>query len=163
VGFDAGTNGFVTLLNNTGESNKAVVADAMEWIYNPAQEYPGNGMVPPWWGQAYFGTPVNGADDDDGDGYSNYQEFILGTPPNDAAGRLNFSVTHLSSNILQVTFSPWQGGRVYELQRRTNLTSPIWQSLTNQAASNASGEGVFTVTDTAGTNGFYRLGIRYEP
>jgi hypothetical protein len=54
----------------------------------------------------------------DGDGYSNYAEYVLGTDPTDAASYLSFAVTPVSSNVLSVTFSPCQGGRDYQLASR---------------------------------------------
>jgi hypothetical protein len=50
--FVSGANGLVRLANNTGESSKVVVADAVRWAYTAGQE-PAPGMV----GHAYLWPP----------------------------------------------------------------------------------------------------------
>src|SRR5207237_8626353 len=50
-----------------------------------------NDGIPDWWKQQYFGPNVNVADpnfahaDPDGDGLTNYEEFLAGTNPSDSA------------------------------------------------------------------------------
>jgi uncharacterized repeat protein (TIGR01451 family) len=72
--FASGANGGVIMYNDTGDTNKYLVANAMMWVYIAAQDYPTNGSVPAWWANFYFGTNVNGSvsgsADPDGDGYS---------------------------------------------------------------------------------------------
>jgi uncharacterized repeat protein (TIGR01451 family) len=159
--FASGTNGNVILYNDTGDTNKYLVANAMMWVYDAAQDYPTNGAVPAWWANFYFGANangyVNGAADADGDGYSNYAEYVFGTDPTNAASFLSFTVSPVSSNVLSVTFSPWQGGRTYQLQAAFNLTDPVWTTLTNGYTLDTNGSGVFTVTQTNSAGSFYRL------
>ncbi len=165
--FAAGTNGNVTLFNNTGATNKFLVANAMMWVYNAAQDYSSNGTVPAWWANFYFGTnadgSVNGSEDSDGDGYSNYAEYVLGTDPTDATSHLNFVVSPLSSNEIAVTFSPCQGGRSYQLQAAPDLAIPIWTPLTNVFTVNTNGSGTFTVAQPSGAPAFYRLSAQILP
>jgi uncharacterized repeat protein (TIGR01451 family) len=165
--FATGTNGSVIIYNNTGETNKYVVANAMMWVYDAAQDYAGNGTVPAWWANYYFGTNVNGSvsgsADADGDGYSNYAEYVLGTDPTDAASHLNFIISPASSNVVAVTFSPCQGGRAYQLEAATNLANPLWTTLTNSFTANTNGSGAFTVTQTNAAAAFYRLSAEIIP
>ncbi len=161
--FAAGTNGNVTISNDTGETNTTVIADAVEWIANTSLDNPPPGNVPDSWARAYFGAPVNGSDDADGDGYSNYQEYVLGTNPNNSSSALKYAIKSLPNNILQFTFSPYQGGRNYHLQQSVSLVNPAWLTLTNQPVVNTNGEGIFTITTPGGTNGYYRLVTQIAP
>jgi hypothetical protein len=94
-------------------------------------------------------------------GYSIYDDFVLGADPT-STNSLNFTVTALSTNEVSVTFSPWQGGRSYELQAATNLADPVWNTLTNQYALSTNGAGVFTVAQTNAASVFYRLSAQLE-
>jgi len=165
--FAAGTNGSVILYNNTGDTNKYLVANAMMWVYNAAQDYSSSGAVPAWWANFYFGTNVNGlisgSADPDSDGYSNYAEYVFGTDPTDATSRLSFTVSPDSSNTVAVTFSPCQSGRAYQLEAATNLASPLWTTLTNGFRSNTNGSATFTVTQTNAAAAFYRLSAQIIP
>ena len=163
----AGTNGKVTMFNDTGDTNKYLVANAMMWVYNSAQDHAANGAVPAWWANAYFGTNVNGSVDGsadaDGDGYSNYAEYVFGTNPADAASRLSFTVTPVSSQMVSVTFSPYQAGRTYRLLAATNLAGPDWTALTNGFTLNTNGSATFIVTQTNSSSAFYRLSAQITP
>jgi hypothetical protein len=165
--FVAGTNGNVTLYNNTGETDKSLVANAMMWVYDASQDYPGNGSVPAWWANFYFGTNVNGSvsgsADPDGDGYSNYAEYVLGTDPTDAASHLIYTIGPASSNAVAVTFSPCQGGRAYQLQTAVDLTIPLWTTLTNGFTLNTNGSGTFVLTQSNAAAAFYRLSAQIIP
>ncbi|HEX4120361.1 MAG TPA: hypothetical protein VH619_07085 [Verrucomicrobiae bacterium] len=163
--FAAGTGGNVTIYNDTGETNKTIVANAMRWVYDAAQDDPSNGVAPAWWNSFYFGTNavVSGAADADGDGYSNYAEYVLGTDPTNPNSFLNFSVAPEAGGVITVTFSPWQGGRVYQLLSAGDLASPVWTPLTNTVSVNTNGDGVFTINQSAAGNSFYRLSAQVAP
>jgi hypothetical protein len=106
----------------------------------------------------YSSTGNNGANGDpDGDGYSNYAEYVFGTNPTNASSHLNFSVAYGSGGAVSVSFSPWMSGRAYQLQSTADLASGAWATLTNTVTVNASGNGVFTVTQPDQPNAYYRL------
>jgi hypothetical protein len=160
--FTAGTDGFVQLSNGTGENNKLVMADAARWLYLAAQDKPSNGTVPAWWANFYFGANVDPAADADGDGYSAYAEYLLGTAPNDPASHFNFRIDRAGAGI-QATFSPWLADRVYELQSSTNLAGNAWTTIANLPVNvNTNGEGVINHTNAA-VRAFYRLSVRFAP
>jgi uncharacterized lipoprotein YddW (UPF0748 family) len=131
--FAAGANGALLLQNNTGESGKIVVADAVRWVYAAGQDPPPAGRVPEWWAQHYFGQQVSGAADADGDGYSNADEFVLGLDPADARSCLELLAVPVSSDRCQLRFWPCHADRVYQLLRRSSFAEggwePVWGAL----------------------------------
>jgi uncharacterized repeat protein (TIGR01451 family) len=152
--------GAVQVMNNTGEQNKAVVANAVKFSYNLGQDKLSNGSIPGWWLQYFFGTNnVAAAADSDGDGYSNYTEYVLGTTPNDPASHLAFSVQN-GTNGVTIAFAPYQGGRVYQLQYRADLNS-AWVTLAATPSVGANGVGTFTVAPNL--TGFFRLQVSVAP
>lgn len=148
--------GTVQLQNNTGEQNKLVIANAVKFAYVLGQDKATDGSVPPWWSLYYLGTnSASGSADADGDGYSNYAEYVLGTTPNDSTSALSFTVQS-TNNTETVVFAPYVGGRVYSLQYRADLNSP-WSTLPNAASVDANGNGVFTLNPALA--GFLRLQV----
>ena len=157
VFFVTGTTGNVVIQNNTGNTNNGVAANGMMWVYSAGQDST-PGVLPGWWTTFYFGTNVPSASaDPDGDGYSNYAEYVFGTDPTNAASKLSFTVAPLTGNTVSVSFSPYQGGRDYQLLSTANLANPQWTALTNTPTVDSNGNGVFTVTGTNVVGTFYRL------
>ncbi|HUD45605.1 MAG TPA: hypothetical protein VMR33_02190 [Candidatus Baltobacteraceae bacterium] len=162
--FASGVTGNVAIFNNTGVTNKTVAANGMRWVYDAAQDIPTNGTLPAWWSTFYFGTNiVNGSADADGDGYSNYAEYVFGTDPTNALSKLIFTVAPLPGNMVSVSFSPYQGGRVYQLLSSPTLDNPQWLTLTNVPSVNTNGYGVFTLQKPSPTASFYRLSATLSP
>ena len=159
-----GTTGNLTINNESGDTTTSVVANGARWAYELSQDAPTNGTVPAWWADFYFGGSVSGAADPYGVGYSNFAEYVLGADPTSLSGQLRFMVAPGPSANATVTFSPWQGGRVYQLQCVTNLGNPAWAALTNAPAQNpVNGSGFFTVGSTPGRVVFYRLAVSLAP
>jgi len=161
-----GTNGTVIIYTDTGETNRYVVANAVMWVYDAAQDYATNGTVPAWWANFYYGTNVNGNVNGASmaaNGYSIYDDYVLGLNPTDAASSLSFTMTPVSAGEVSVAFSPYQGGRSYELQGATDLSEPDWTTLTNTFTLSANGTGTFTLTTTNSANAFYRLSAYVIP
>ena len=161
--FASGMSGNLIIYNNSGDTTTSVVANGARWDYNLSQDAPANGSVPAWWADFYFGGPVSGTADPHGVGYSNFAEYVLGLDPTSASGQLQFMVTPGPSTNVTVAFSPWQGGRFYQLQSSTNLGLP-WVTLTNTPAINTSnGIRSFTVSKPPGGAAFYRLEASLSP
>lgn len=161
--FAAGTNGYVRLGNGSGESNKVVIADAVQFTFNTGQDLPANNTPPAWWLDYYFGTnAVSAAQDPDGDGYSTLAEYIVGTDPTDATSHLRVWGQAAPGGGVQVIFSPYYygSGRQYQLQSRASLTNGVWTNLPfSPVITNANGEGVLTVTNLSGSQNFLRLSV----
>ncbi|MGA3179041.1 MAG: hypothetical protein ABSF38_01715 [Verrucomicrobiota bacterium] len=157
VYYASGTTGSVVIYNNSQDPTTSVLANAVRWSYDLSQDAPTNGSVPAWWANFYFGGSVSGSADEDGDGYSNYAEYVLGTDPTSASSFLQFSVTP-GSQTNTVAFAPWQGGRLYQLLCSTNLHNG-WQTLTNTASVTTNGTGVFNIKEPGATAVFYQLSV----
>jgi hypothetical protein len=84
------------------------------------------------WEMAYFGSATTNRTqmtDTDGDGMTDYAEFIAGTNPTNAASKLVFgSVTVQSNRFVQLQWAAVPG-RIYQLQTLTNTVS--WVPLTD--------------------------------
>ena len=114
------------------------------------------------WAQQYGLSTGGAADytDADGDGMNNWQEWIAGTNPTNAASVLLVSAPVTNSVGLNVT---WQSvsGKNYSLERATNL---FGQPAFSLIQSNIAGQvGSTTCSDPSATNGgpyFYRVRVR---
>jgi uncharacterized repeat protein (TIGR01451 family) len=162
--FAAGTGGNLTLNNNTGDTSRSVVANGARWDYDVSQDNPAGGTtVPAWWASFYGLTNVSGTNSAFANGYTYYDEYVLGTNPTNSSSQLQFLIATNSPANVTVAFSPWQGGRVYQLQSSTNL-GLAWVTLTNAPALNTSnGTGSFTVSKPPGGAVFYRLAASLSP
>jgi hypothetical protein len=129
----------------------------MMWSYIPSQDYPSNGVPPAWWSTFYFGTNTAAA-------ASNYIDYVFGTPPGASPTNVpSFWVGLAPSNSVTVSFAPSQGGRVYQLQTTTNLSTANWLTLPNQPLWQTNGVGVFTITESNAIRCFYRLSASVVP
>jgi len=162
--FGSGAIGSVQLANNTGESGKVVVADAVRWAYTANQEPPPAGQVPEWWAVRFFGRLVAGTADADGDGYSNYDEYLLGTDPARASSALRVWVEPGSPAGWSVLFTPCQPGRLYRLWSCAELAEPAWSLVPGAGLSvTAEGTGVLTDASAPAPRRFYRLEVHRAP
>lgn len=116
-------------------------------------------ILPIYWAQQY-GLSRDGTIDSDGDGMNNFQEFIAGTNPTNAASVLKMLSV---SNSLSGTTVKWQCGSFVNqyLQRSTNLAGqPVFSSI----RSNLSTFGTtlsFKDTNAVGAGPFfYRVGVQ---
>ena len=108
------------------------------------------------WQEGFFTTEEisNGladlGEDPDGDGYTNEQEFIVGTNPRDSS-----SVFKVSMNSVNDLFFDSLTGRIYSAWFRTNLLQGSWQPL----QTNLPGTGFEIVVDDTNewAHAFYRI------
>jgi len=147
--------GDLHLLSNSpciNAGRNALVAGAVDFEGNPrvkggtvdigAYEFqtPGSAISYAWLQQ--YGLPADGSADSldsDGDRMNNWQEWIAGTNPNDAASRLQVLSVSNSAGGLTVTWLS-AANHAYSLQRSTNLQSGVFSTI----ASNIVGQPVTT-------------------
>ena len=127
-------------------------------LFEDTQPSPSRDGLPNSWMITYFGsaTPSPGnlsraGDDKDGDGFTNLQEFQMGTHPGSSASRL--SVSGLASNSLTWTSAAYQ---VYVIESSTDLLT--WTRFGNPVlASGSSTTAQGSFLPLGGTNRFYRV------
>ncbi len=99
-----------------------------------------------------------GLDDSDGDGFTDYQEYLAGTDPHDAASALRITDIQLSGTNVVSLFTTVVG-KQYTLESVDTLSTTSWNSI----ASNMIGTGsLFRVNDpngAASNQRFYRVKV----
>jgi hypothetical protein len=114
------------------------------------------------WEKDYFGSVTTNRTqftDTDGDGMTDYAEFIAGTNPTNAASRFYFTGEMLQGdNLIQMQWTVVTN-RLYQVHVSTNLSSwgPVtaWLQASNNPTLN------YTVTNSGGAAHFYR--VQVEP
>ncbi len=155
--FARGSSGYVRLRNDTGETGKVVIADAVAFVYSAGQDPPPSGSAPDWWAQVFFGAPASPAADPDGDGFDNAAEYWFGTRPDDAFSRVIFRAES-QAGALRCGFDPYVPGRTYRLQRKAGLGSGSWETWSSLAPfAVPGGGGAFLVTNPPAGPVYYRL------
>jgi len=112
------------------------------------------------WQQYYFGSvspTYTGRNDSDGDGMSDYDEFIAGTNPTNALSKLDFLGINLITNRL--LHFQWSAvpGRIYQVQSSTNLQS--WVPMSDWMQATASPMS-YTTTNISISPRLYRVQVR---
>ncbi len=119
--------------------------------------------IPAYWEIHYFGGPTNatGHIDSDGDGVTDYSEFVALTEPWDDTSFLSITAFDVQSlpaaAITDVDFES-RAARVYQLQFASNLVpSPVWSDL---PPDRPGVEGIMTLSHSNEVGrGFYRVNV----
>jgi len=134
---------------------------------NSTTDTDGDGL-PDYWEIEHSLNPnssvgVNGANGDpDGDGQSNWQEFLPGTSPNDAADYLHISSAVVSAGSVTIGFRA-VGGHTYSVLYSDNSPAGPWHKLADAPVS-ANSTSVAVVDQIVRTGGrFYRLVAPAQP
>ncbi len=94
--------------------------------------------------------------DPDADGFTNLQEYLAGTHPNDAQSYLKFESIARAPGALTIRFIA-AAGRSYSILYRPALAAGAWQRLSDVEASSVTA--LVEVSDSVGSSAtrFYRL------
>lgn len=139
----------------TDAGTTSVTASSLN--YNPAKT---DGIEDSWW-VAYGISAGNrvAANDPDGDGFSNAQEFSLGTDPMNAGSSFQTGAMSRSGNSVTISWSSVPG-KTYQVQKRASLTSGNWTSVQSVTASGPTAIATVDVSDAP--NGCF-LRIKHGP
>ena len=149
------------------------LADGATWYYTiTAQGLTGAGQPsapasattytdPEKWRLSHFGTISNSGDaaddaDPDGDGWTNHQEYVSGTAPEDPASSLKISRQQVNGNDMVLQFGT-VSGRTYRVERSYTLDAGSWGTVQDGIAGTG---GLVEITDVNGAipeRRFYRI------
>lgn len=122
----------------------------------------GDGIPDVW--EAQFGFSTNSATDalldSDGDQMLNWQEWIAGTDPTDAASYLR--IDSLTANGVATLAFGAVAGRTYTIEFTSTLGSGTWSRLANVVAQ-ATNRTEQILDPTYTTNRFYRIATPWQP
>lgn len=142
------------------DSDRDGLPDAWEyWQLYQMGEYPGS----PGWNLAR----VTRDGDLDGDGVSNYQEYIAGTFAGDATERFELAIKSRSDDRVSFEFFAITG-KIYNIEESTDLVT--WKTIPFSVTENGTAANYFRSPDVAvtpayakpapGGRNFYRLSVR---
>ena len=99
--------------------------------------------------------------DNDGDGFSNREEWIAGTDPLDEASIFDIRSFGTGSDALQIKFGPMTKGRLYTLYRSASLAADKqqWSSIATMRAESDAESFTWTLPAPSGDAGFYRIAV----
>ena len=121
-----------------------------------------------WWqkqnGVTGVSNPIaNGpSGDDDGDGLTNYSEFVAGVDPLSASSTFSCSIAPVSANSsqMQITFGPLVKGQTYTVKGTDSLTTGTWATVNIITPTAALPSTTVTVTNASGSARFYTVEIK---
>jgi hypothetical protein len=161
--FNVGTNSAgaytVILTNAAGGSQSLAFTNAILTVLTDSNT---NG-IPDVWEAAYFGSPTgvtNRDDDFDGDGLSNWAEYLAGTDPTDPTSYLK--VKRISAQNGAVIEFNAVSNRTYSVEYKDRFEAAAWTRLADVLARPTNWPA--TVIDpTPGTNRLYHLATPKQP
>lgn len=143
-------------------SNRAVRA-AIYRVF-PRADYDQDGMADPWEIDNHLdpNDPSDAAQDADGDGLSNWAEYVADTHPADSNSFMTVTSLTVSNQLIRRISVPCSTNRDYAIAYTTNLVVDMWTTLgTNVACAG----NMITVEDAAqdASCRFYRLVAKLKP
>ena len=118
---------------STGEGRDCGWLDGVVWTPTfSSEEMAGQGVgsraVPAAWKSMYGIAGTDSDDDSDGDGMTDYEEYVAGSNPIDPASKFTLSI-EMDGDTPVLEPSPYlgEGQRTYTIEGKTNLSDPNWE------------------------------------
>jgi hypothetical protein len=102
--------------------------------------------------------PNDAGQDADGDRMSNLQEYLAGTNPQNSNSVFRITRFNWLSNNLVLSFLGGTG-KIYAIERGTNLPIMSWQTVTNVGSGTNTSVTVTNFSGPASSNGFFRVRV----
>ena len=101
--------------------------------------------------------------DDDGDGNSNYFEFIAGLDPTNSSSIFTVKIAPVAGqpNQMAISFKPIVSGRTYTVKSSDSLALGSWTALSGSTASEIGNERTVIDTAAVGATKYYIVEISY--
>ncbi len=142
------------------QTNTLVVNGSLNFIGNYTFTDVNSNGIPDSFEWNYFGTISTNRTqltDTDGDGMSDYAEFIAGTNPTNAASKLDFVSATVQTNRLVELKWATVPGRMYQIESASNLTT--WTPVTDWQQATTS-QMTYSGTNAATGSQFFRVQVR---
>ena len=103
----------------------------------------------------------DGGLDNDGDGFSNREEWIAGTDPLDETSRFSIRSIETGPDALRIAFGPMTGDRLYTLRRNASLSGDrlLWEPLATMRSESDAESFTWILPAPTGDAGFYSIGV----
>ena len=154
--YDVFFNDLAILWNLPGSSS--VTSDTVRITRGSAMH---DGIPMVWWNQYGLGGTSTSTNDLDGDGRSNFQEWVEDTNPTNGASVYPSAIAYAATgSVMQlIAGPPTSTGRLYDVYWSTNLMNPAWtrMNLNRVGATNAAPVSLTITNDAPGR--FYRTGV----
>ena len=125
--------------------------------------------IPDSWMEQYFGHATGSSadnsrpqDDADGTGQNNLFKYVAGLDPTNSASRFVLNILDVTNQEAEqnLTFAPETDGRTYSVEFSTDLTTDVWNSVTNTAGPVTNGDEISVIDlDASQSQKFYRVRI----
>ena len=119
--------------------------------------------IPGWWRQQYFGNGLSASGnaalnaDPDGDGMTNYQEYLAGTNPTSAASLFHITAIAPGGGGMRVTFAS-MSGKTYRVDKTSTLKDPnSWVTVQDNVAGTGSNISITDLGVNSAHGCFYRV------
>lgn len=144
----------------TNELNNGFALDDAELVHFTGETYT-DGIPDSWWAKYGLSLTNTAANDNDGDNFSNLEEYAGDTDPTNSASQFS-NVTNASGSkmVMYLIVNPSSSARVYDAYWKTNLMDYVtpWQNYGLSVTGNGASI-MLTVTNKLG-NQYFRTGAR---
>ena len=97
--------------------------------------------------------------DNDGDGFTNYEEFVAGTNPLDSSSTFSIKKMEIEDGAVSLMFGPVTVDRIYSLLYKPDLSVKDWAVVDQYRPVEAQDHAVWEAKSGGGDGGFYKLRV----